>query len=63
MALVGPGMSLFKEIDVDTVDMGDFANVYQRLLLQWIQKNPHKGNEMAEQYAALIKEYESLRQT
>ncbi len=57
----GPGMALFKDMDMSTVKMEDWPVVMEQLINKWIDENPEKGKECAEELVNLVKEYEQLK--
>ncbi len=61
MMNVGPGVALFKDIDISKIDMKDWPRIMDGLVNKWIDENPEKGKETAEDLVKLIEEYEQLK--
>lgn len=57
VTMVGPGMELVKRIDINEIDIKDWVNVFNKHLQDWIDENPEKGQEMANDIKNLVCEY------
>lgn len=57
---IGPGPNLMKEIDVETVDMNEWATVFDGVLKKWLKEHPETGIGMAEEIVSLVEEYGRL---
>ncbi len=58
---VGPGMAICKDLDMSTMDISKWPVIMDELVNKWIDENPEKGMETAEQLVKLVREYENLR--
>lgn len=60
LTIVGPGIQLFKKIDITKIDFKDIFNIFQNLLLTWMDENPDEGMNVASEIVGLIAEYNKL---
>lgn len=58
---VGPGIGLFKDLDISKVDLNDWADIMDDLVKKWIDENPVEGAKTAEELVKILQEYEELR--
>jgi len=61
LVTMGPGPALFKDMDISNMKMEDWPVVMEKLMNKWIEENPEKGKETAEELVELIREYEQLK--
>lgn len=56
----GPGLIVLKDIDMNTVDINEWATFYDKLVNDWIDNHPEEGKRVAEQVVHYVQEYERL---
>ncbi len=57
---VGPGMGVYKDVDISQIDVKNWADVMEDLAKIWIDKNPEKVVQTAKELVKFVGEYESL---
>lgn len=57
---VGPGIALFKDLDISKVDLKDWADIMNDLVNKWIDEYPAEGAKTAEEIVKILQEYEEL---
>lgn len=60
LSLVGPGIELWKKIDVTKVDFSDIFKIIQNLLMEWMEQNPEEGRSVSKDIVGLVEEYNTL---
>lgn len=56
----GPGLIVQKNIDMNTIDMKEWAVLYDKLVNDWIESHPEEGKRVAEQVVQFVQEYSQL---
>lgn len=60
VTVIGPGMNSMKEIDMNTIDVKDFATVMVDGIQKWFSKNPEYSSIIAKELVQLAFEYKRL---
>lgn len=60
VAVIGPGLNALNEIDMNTIDVKDFATVFMNEVQKWFSKNPEYSAVIAKELVQLAFEYKSL---
>lgn len=58
--MVGPGQDLMKTMDIDKQDITNVGEFWQQAITKWMEENPDKSVEMAEEIVGLVKEYKTI---
>ncbi len=58
---IGPGMSIYQDIDVSNTNIKDWPVIVSQLINKWIDENPEKGEKTAKDIISLVQEYEQLK--
>lgn len=61
LMLIGPGMQLFKSLDIEETDISQYFNAYNKLLLKWIDENSEAGKNLATEIIGLVQEFNKLK--
>lgn len=54
-------MAVFKEVDVDKIDISEWAGVFDKHIQNWVNEHPEAVKDLAEHLVTLIHEYDKLR--
>lgn len=58
--VIGPGMEILKDFDINKIDLKDWPIVMEQLTSNWLKENPEYGRTIAEELVKLAKEYKEL---
>lgn len=56
----GPGLEIYKDLDIGEMDMKDAVHIFDGVFNKWIDENPNERDKFAKELSDLFDEYDEI---